>query len=134
MKHLLLFAAVLLSTAAFAQTQSPVVGTWKLVSGQMTQNDSTLTYTAANLNSMKIISPTHFAVLGQNSDGSFSHAFGGAVTITPDTYTESIDFASSPNMKGRKSVLKYEVKGDQLHINGGVDGITFNETWTRVKQ
>jgi len=134
MKHILLFAAVLLSAAAFAQTQSPLVGTWKLVSGQMTRNDSTQTYTAAELSSLKIISPTHFAVFGENSNGSFSHAFGGAVTITPGTYTESIDYASSPSMKGRKSMFKYEVKGDQLHLNGGMDGITFDETWTRVKQ
>jgi hypothetical protein len=134
MKHILLFAAVLLSAAVFAQTQSPMVGTWKLVSGQLTRNDSTQNYTAANLSSLKIISPTHFAVFGENSDGSFSHAFGGSVTITPDTYTESIDFGSSPDMKGRKAVFKYEVKGDQLHINGGMDGITFNEMWTRVKQ
>ncbi|MBB1284545.1 hypothetical protein HRH25_09185 [Flavisolibacter sp. BT320] len=133
MKQILLFIALFMSAVSNAQTQSPLVGTWKLISSKVTTNDSTRTFAETDLNSIKIISPTHFAVFGQNSDGSFRHAIGGAAIITADSYTESIDYGNYPNMKGRKSVFKYEVKGDQLHIRGGVDNTTFDEVWTRMK-
>ncbi len=133
MKPFFFLAAIFVCLSSFSQTGSPLVGTWKLVSTRVTRNDTTQTASAGQLNSIKIISPTHFAVFGQNSDGSFRHAIAGAATITSDTYTESIDYGSYPNMKGRKSVFKYEVKGNQLHIWGGMDDVKFDEVWTRVQ-
>src|SRR5690242_5154209 len=95
MKHkLFLFAFLCISTLAFCQKSASLIGTWKLISGKMMRGDSTTTYGEANLNSIKIITPTHFAVLGQNPDGSFSHAGAGRVTITPTKYTESLTHGS----------------------------------------
>lgn len=134
MKHKLILAAGLfLSFFAFSQNQSSIIGTWKLVSGKMTRNDSTFNYGSSNLNSMKIITPTHFAVFGQNADGSFSHASAGVATFTGNTYTESIDYGSFQNAMGSKMTFTYSIKGNQLHISGGGSGYTFDEDWERVK-
>lgn len=133
MKQKLLFFALLFACSfAFSQTNS-IVGTWKLVSEKMTHGDSVTNYGSSTLNSMKIISPTHFAVFTHNPDGSFAHALGGAASFTANTYTESIDYGSRQSMIGQKARFSYEVRENQLHMKGGVGGYTFDETWTRIK-
>ena len=132
-RKLLLFAFLLTTAFGFAQQQSSVIGTWKLLSGKMLQGDSTLSYGEASLNAIKIVTPTHFAVLGQNPDGSFSHASAGRVTITPTTYTESLTHGTLPSLLGKDVTFTYEVKGDTWHVKGASGNISFEETWARVK-
>ena len=64
-------ACLLITTATYSQTTAEIIGTWKLVSGKLTRNDSVFNYGSQTSNSMKIVTPTHFAVLSNNLDGSF---------------------------------------------------------------
>jgi hypothetical protein len=99
----------------------------------MSRNDSTQNYNTSNLNSIKIVTPTHFAVFGQNADGSFGHAAAGTVQITPTNYTEKLSHGSMLEWIGKEAKFTYTLKGDTWQIRGAVDSTTFEETWTRVK-
>ena len=132
-RYPILVGFLFISVVCFSQNQSPLVGTWKLVSGKMTRNDSTQNYDPSRLNSLKIVTPTHFAVFGQNPDGTFSHAAAGTIQITPTNYTEKLSHGNMLSWIGKEVKFTYTVKSDTWQVKGGVDSTTFEETWTRVK-
>jgi hypothetical protein len=135
MKPLLTFTISLLlfCSVAYSQQQAALIGTWKLMSGKYTYNDSTVNYEQANLNSIKIITPTHFAVFSQGVNNTFEHAFAGKAKFDGKNYTESIQYGSSTSVLGTDMIFTYELNGDKWHIKGGGNGYIFDENWERVK-
>src|SRR4051812_45316629 len=95
-KSVLMILLLLVATSMYAQ-KSSLVGTWKLVSSKVTMNDST----AANENkgeTMKIITPTHFALLSKDMDGTLQYAGGGRVAMDNANYTETVEYFSDKSM------------------------------------
>src|SRR3954463_9211350 len=93
-----LFATIVflgLFTCTRAQKTASLVGTWKLISGSIMVGDSTFPNDMAKLESMKIVTPTHFAVFSKNSStGDIEHAGAGPVNFDATNYTETIMYAT----------------------------------------
>src|SRR6188472_1194951 len=101
MKTSLLFSLVLLfcTIGSFAQNKMQLVGTWKLISGKMTQGDSTYPYGDKTSDAIKIVTPTHFAVFSQSiQDSSFEHAGAGTVQMDDKNYEEKIMYGNTKEM------------------------------------
>jgi len=137
MKVKSLVTLILLSLAfsCMAQKTSPLVGTWKLVSGTMSYKDSTSPYDMTKMESMKIVTPTHFAVFSKSSStGDIAHAGAGTIKVDGNDYTEIITYATGTGNKYPIiAKFKYELNGDRWHIKGGFDQYILDETWERVK-
>src|SRR5688572_3665863 len=94
---ILLFAGV----SAFSQEQNPLVGTWKMVSMNWKRGDSTGKIDGTTVNHIKIITPTHFATLTQNLDGTFRRAEGGKATFDGNTYSETPTHGNNTSILGK---------------------------------
>ena len=130
-KHFLL--PLLLVTAVISYGQkNAMVGTWKLVSGILTYKDTASSYGDTG-ESMKIITPTHFAVMSKDADGTLGHVSGGRVKMDATHYTETLDYSSSKDMLNQSAAFTYTVEGDKCHIKGGTKDYTFDEVWQRVQ-
>src|SRR5678810_698322 len=128
---LLLFGAIL----SHAQNQMSIVGTWKLISGKAVMNDSTFNYDNKTSDAIKIVTPTHFAVLYNNvADSAFENAGAGPVQFDDKNYTEELQYGNSKEWLGKKVKFTYRIEGDKWYIKGGIENVvTFDEVWQRVK-
>ena len=106
------------------QSEPPIVGTWKLISGTTIKGtDTVVTDYTIGQEMIKIISPTHFAFLrhdlnkGKDSTGSYA-AGGGRVKIGDSTYTELLDYFSVREWEGGEFKLSYQISGDTLITTG----------------
>ena len=134
--RVLLSMLLLLCTAiSFAQNKVQLVGTWKLISGKITSGDSTSTYGEKTDNAMKIVTPSHFAVVSKNvSTDSLQHAVAGTVEMDDKNYTERIEYCSFQNMVGKTAKFTYRVESDKWYVKGGIENVmTLEEVWQRVK-
>jgi hypothetical protein len=132
----LLSISLLFCTAiSFAQNKMQLVGTWKLVSGKVMMGDSTYPYDAKTTNAIKIVTPTHFAVISHNtSDDVFQHAAVGTIQMDSKNYTEHIMYGNSKDMLGKDAKFTYHIEGDKWYIKGGIENMMmFDEVWQRVK-
>jgi hypothetical protein len=120
---------------SFAQNKMSIVGTWKLISGKITQGDSTSPYDNTTSDAIKIVTPTHFAVLSKNvSDDSLQHAGAGTVQMDDKNYTEEIKYSSFKDLVGKTAKFTYRIEGDKWYIKGGIENMmTFEEVWQRIK-
>ena len=109
-KNFLLSLLMLTAASAFAQKKS-LVGTWKMVSSKITVNDSTTTSDDTKGETMKIITPTHFALLSKSADSALQYAGGGPVTMDNRNYTETIAFFSDKSMRNKIEVFTYKIDG-----------------------
>jgi len=130
-----LLICVLFSTAAvLAQSNLRIIGTWKMISGKSIRNDTTRDYNLTGSETIKIITPTHFAhFTKRSSDDSLFSSHAGRVKIDSNNYTEMIDFAASKMLQSKTSTFTYTVEGDKLHITGGITEMKFDEIWQKVK-
>jgi hypothetical protein len=114
---------------------SPLVGTWKMVSGTMKVRDSANNNDMTQMESMKIVTPTHFAVFAKStSTGDIAHAGAGTVKVEGNNYIETITYSTGTGNKYPMiAKFTYELNGDKWHIKGGFDQYTFDEIWQRVK-
>lgn len=137
MKTSVLLSMLLLFCAAisFAQNKMQLVGTWKLISGKMTQGDSTFPYDNKTSDAIKIVTPTHFAVFSQHvPDTAFEHAGAGTVEMDGKNYTEHLMYGNDKDMVGKTAKFTYRLGGDKWYIKGGIDNMMmFEEVWQRVK-
>lgn len=105
-----------------------------MVSGKAVINDSTVTYASPAYQALKIVTPTHFSVIGKNgSDGVMQNASAGRVKVEATTYTEYLDFSSSKTLLSQAAVFTYRLDGDRWYLKGGNGAMQFDEVWERVK-
>ena len=111
----------------FAQ-QNPLVGTWQYKSGD-------------TLQSMKVITPTHWMVFSERIQGNkkeFIRSAGGTYTINSNQYVEHIHIASWKDYGQEKTNYTYQLMDDTFHQKGTLtlgDGtkVDIDERWQRVK-
>jgi hypothetical protein len=133
-KILSLICVLFYTAAALAQNNPMITGTWKMISGKSIRNDTTRDYNLTGAETIKIITPTHFAhFTKRSSDDSLINSHAGRVKIDSKNYTEMIDFAASKTLQSKTSTFTYTVDGDKLHIIGGITEMKFDEIWHRVK-
>ena len=131
-KSFLLSVLLLAVASTYAQNKA-LVGTWKLVSSKITMNDTTSTSDGSNGETMKIITPTHFALLSKGADSSMIYAGAGRVTMDNGNYTETITYFSDKSMLNKKAMFTYHIEGNRCHFDGKLDNIKIDEVWEKVQ-
>src|SRR5690349_10140792 len=103
LKQLTGFAAIFILSCTAAtqnnqpeQTQLPIQGTWKLLTGTLVENgNTTVTDYTTGKSFIKIINDTHFAFLlhdlNHGKDSAEFSAGGGKYTLHDSTYTEHLE-------------------------------------------
>lgn len=108
------------------QKENPLIGTWKLIEGRLTENGkTTITSYTGDTSFIKIINPTHFAFLqhdtNKDSTGFFS-AGGGHYTLQDSTYTEHLEYCNARSWEGNQFPFTVRILGDTL-IQSGIEKI-----------
>lgn len=148
LKPVLLLLIVILTASGCTQTQpqSPLVGTWELVSATATEKDSTFSTFNPNQEMIKIINPTHFAFLnhhrnpGKDSSAVPFTAGGGEYTLVDSLYTEHLDYFVDKAWENHTFEFVVQLEGDTLVQKGvekleklGIDRVIV-EKYKRVKK
>lgn len=105
---------------------NPLIGTWQLIEGRLTDNgQTTITHYTGDTSFIKIINPSHFAFLQhdskKDSTGFFS-AGGGHYTLKDSIYTEHLEYCNARNWEGNEFPFVVKINGDTL-IQSGVEKI-----------
>ncbi len=96
-----------------------IVGTWRLVYGEVKEKDSVTIKDLGTSEFIKIINNTHFAFFNQKP-GTAESFYGGAGTysLKGTDYIETLDFIGVENIRGHQFPFTIEVKGDSLIQHG----------------
>ncbi|PWA09385.1 hypothetical protein [Flavobacterium laiguense] len=126
------------------QSNSPIIGTWELISATTKDKDSTFSTFNLKTKMIKIINPTHFSffqhdlTMGKEANPKFT-AGAGKYTLINDTYTEYLEYFIYREWENNKFEFKISIKNDTLTQQGiekveklGVDRI-ITEKYKRVK-
>lgn len=103
-----------------------IQGTWKLVSGAITDKKSgKATPYQMDFQMIKIINNTHFAFLKHSLNKQDSLGFdagGGSYKLNNDKYEEHLEYYSNKNWEGKKFDFKVSLINDTL-IQSGVEQV-----------
>jgi len=112
---------------------NPFVGTWKLVKGEYVNHEGKVVdYASLNMQSTKIITPTHFSFVSK-SNGAFWAAGVGTYSHSTSTYTEQLELASFNYEENGAYPFEYNIKGDRWHNERFKDGKRVEyEVWQKV--
>jgi len=123
----ILFTALMISCTV--SNGAELNGAWKYVSGSYKSNDSINKATSDDINSIKIYTDNRYSVITQIlAEGDF-FAHSGSYSLEGDTYTESFKLHTNPDMVGRSSTFKYEVRNKQLIISNDF----MEEIWEKIE-
>jgi hypothetical protein len=129
-KHLLgwIAATCLLYSCATKQTETPLVGTWELISATATEGDSTYSTFDANRKMIKLINATHFAFLnhavqpGSDTAADRFSAGGGKYSLVDSVYTEELDYYVDKAWENNKFKFVVSISNDTL-VQKGVEKV-----------
>ena len=133
------------STQADKEAQSPLQGTWQLISGTLIEKgDTTITDYTKDREMIKIINADHFAFLSHDmtkGKDSVTYSSGDdSYTLKGDQYTEHLEYCSDKQWEGNKFPFTVSIKNDTLVQTGiekvesaGVDRMNI-EKYKRVKK
>jgi hypothetical protein len=130
---LLTLATWALGGVAFGGDAAPLEGTWKFVSGTFTSSEGTSHVTAEDRIAFKVITRTHYSIVGHAGDYRFGHC--GPYTLKDGKYTEHVAVATNPDLDGRSYTFDSKIDGDTWQISGTMENIdhTLEEVWQRVE-
>jgi len=121
------------------EADSPLMGTWEMVSSRVTRGDSVLAdVRAPEVRSLKVLDRTHFSFITVRRDTQFVRAAAGRYTTRPHSategqYTEMSEIGSSAGFRGRTFSFTFRLEGDTWYHKGGVGTATIDEVWRRVR-
>jgi hypothetical protein len=107
---------------------NPIEGTWRLISAETTEKDSTFSTFNSKTKMIKIINETHFAFFnhdlnnGKDSTNAVFFGGGGKYTLKDSTYTENLEFFNNRQWENNKFEFTVKVKNDTL-IQKGIEKI-----------
>ncbi|GAB3503794.1 hypothetical protein [Emticicia fontis] len=127
-------------------TQKPIVGTWKLLTGTLIEKgDTTVTDYTKTSSFIKIINDTHFAFIshdlahGKDSTTAAFSAGGGTYLLKDNSYTEHLEYCNAREWEGHDFTFTIEIKNDTLVQKGiekvesaGIERLNI-EKYVRVK-
>jgi hypothetical protein len=125
-----------LSIISCSQESNPFVGSWELVSYKNIWPDTTITGDTSTLQSIKVLSPTHFALATVNPiDSSFVHGGAGSYSYNENQYIEKIEYQTYKIMIGKSYDFTYKFEGDTWTIDGDLEEFNLRivEVWRRLK-
>ena len=135
---LLAVTSILLGLTGCSQEPNPFVGSWELVSSKSIYSDTTISADMSALQSIKILSQTHFAyVTTMKAQDSiiFVRAGSGTYSFNEKEYVEKIEYSSVPEMLGKAYDFTHEIKGDTWSHIGDLENfnVKIEEVWRRTK-
>ncbi|SNZ00884.1 hypothetical protein [Flagellimonas pacifica] len=108
------------------KTEKPtqkIVGTWKLVYGEIREKDSVQIKDLSEVDFIKIINEDHFAFFNQPKNGGEGfYGGGGTYTLEENNYTEVLDYVAVDEVRGHEFPFHIEIKGDTL-IQSGIEDV-----------
>ena len=110
-------------------------GTWQLSSGEYVNHEGKLIqYETLNLNSIKVISPTHFSFVSMSGSKFWSSGVG-TYRFTETEYIESPIHTSYGVTSGKEYAFKYKISNDTWHNSRWENGkrVEF-EVWKKLKK
>lgn len=102
---------------------SKIIGTWKLVYGDIKTGDSVEIKDLSNTTFIKILNEGHFAFFNQvdnTSDGFYGG--GGSYVFDGSTHKETLEYTSLQEIRGHEFTFEVEFKGDTL-IQKGLEDV-----------
>jgi len=112
-----------------ASSKLPIEGTWKLISGALTEKGkTTVTDYSKDKSFIKIINEDHFAFLqhdltkGKDSATASFSAGGGKYTLTDSSYTEHLEYCNAREWEGNDFTFTITIKNDTL-VQSGVEKV-----------
>lgn len=106
----------------------PLAGTWRLISAETTEKDSTFSTFNPKTKMIKIINDSHFAFFnhdlnnGKDSTNAVFFGGGGKYTLKDSTYTENLEFFNNRQWENNKFEFIVKIKNDTL-IQKGIEKI-----------
>ncbi|MBF7090924.1 hypothetical protein IUY40_05155 [Flavobacterium sp. ALJ2] len=110
-----------------ASIRKDIEGTWRLISAEITEKDSTFSTFDPKTKMIKIINDSHFAFFnhdlnnGKKEDALFFGG-GGKYTLKDSTYTENLEYFNNRDWENSKFDFTVKIKNDTL-IQKGVEKI-----------
>jgi hypothetical protein len=108
-------------------SKNDIEGTWRLISAETTEKDSTFSTFDPKTKMIKIINDSHFAFFnhdlnnGKKADALFFGG-GGKYTLKDSTYTENLEYFNNRDWENSKFDFTVKVKNDTL-IQKGIEKI-----------
>lgn len=105
-------------------TAIPLTGTWRLISAETTEKDSTFSTLNPKTKMIKIINDTHFAFFnhdlnnGKDSTASVFFGGGGKYTLKDSVYTENLEYFNNRQWENGKFEFVVKIKNDTLTQKG----------------
>ena len=123
--------------AAAAPKLSPLVGTWKLLTGRFMATDNNSTnnnWDSGTITQYKIVTPDSFMYYSmRNNSESVQWAAMGQVRITDNQYTEHIQNSNAKGMAGKTMIFNYRLEGDRWYHTTHTEEGMLEEVWIRVR-
>lgn len=108
--------------------ENSIEGTWRLISAETTEKDSTFSTFNSKTKMIKIINDNHFAFFnhdlnnGKDSTNAVFFGGGGKYTLKDSTYTENLEFFNNRQWENNKFEFTVKIKNDTL-IQKGIEKI-----------
>jgi hypothetical protein len=103
------------------KTVNNIVGTWKLVYGEIKENDSLIVRDVSKSDFIKIINDTYFAYFNQGyQEPRNFYGAGGTYTLKNNIYTEELTYTAWEDYRNQKFPFTIEIRNDSL-IQHGVE-------------
>jgi hypothetical protein len=124
----ILLLIIAMTSCNSEKKHNPIEGTWRLISAETTEKDSTFSTFNSKTKMIKIINETHFAFFnhdlnnGKDSTNAVFFGGGGKYTLKDSTYTENLEFFNNRQWENNKFEFTVKVKNDTL-IQKGIEKI-----------
>ena len=125
---ILILILIITISACNSEKKNPIEGTWRLISAETTEKDSTFSTFNKNAKMIKIINDSHFAFLnhdlknGKDSTTALYFAGGGKYTLKDSIYTENLEYFNNRNWENNKFEFVVKVQNDTL-IQKGIEKV-----------
>jgi hypothetical protein len=124
----LLVLLITISACNSDKKQNLIEGTWRLISAETTEKDSTFSTFNSKTKMIKIINGSHFAFFnhdlnnGKDSTAAVFFGGGGKYTLKDSVYTENLEYFNNRQWENNKFEFVVKVKNDTL-IQKGIEKI-----------
>lgn len=123
----LLILIIAISACNSENKKNPIEGTWRLISAETTEKDSTFSTFNPKTKMIKIINDSHFAFFNhdlKNGKDSTAVFFGGGgkYTLKDSIYSENLEFFNNREWENNNFEFVVKIKNDTL-IQKGVEKV-----------
>lgn len=127
-KGMFILLLITVISSCNSEKRNFIEGTWRLISAETTEGDSTFSTFNKNTKMIKIINESHFAFFNhdlKNGKDSASAVFfggGGKYTLKDSIYTENLEYFNNRDWENHKFEFVVKVQNDTL-IQRGIERI-----------